>query len=91
MGGINLHLTGGNVVYLYAKDDHAAANYTVLNFVVPNIDAGVDALTKAGVHFEIYQDGILKTDDTGVFRQGGPLIAWFKDPAGNFLSVMEAK
>jgi hypothetical protein len=65
--------------------------YTILNFPVDSVDQAVDELTKRGVRFEIYDEPSLKTDERGVFRGGGPLIAWFKDPAGNILSVLERK
>jgi len=92
MGGLGLHLGGGGEVFIYPKDDHAPASFTVLNFPVDDIDAAVDQLTAAGVTFESYE-GELKTDDKGVCRSAGgaegPSIAWFKDPAGNILSVLE--
>ncbi len=90
MGGLALHLTGGGEVFLYPKDDHAPATFTVLNFPVADVDAAVDRLTDAGVRFEQYE-GELKTDEKGIFRSTGdaPTIAWFKDPAGNILSVIE--
>ncbi len=68
---------------------HTPATFTVLNFPVHNVDEAVDELTKRGVRFEIYDEPGLKTDARGVFRGGGPVIAWFKDPAGNILSVLE--
>ena len=65
------------------------ATFTILNFPVDNVDEAVDELTQRGVRFEIYDEGGLKTDNRGVFRGRGPVIAWFKDPAGNILSVLE--
>jgi len=65
-------------------------SFTLVNFPVGNIEEDVDQLTKRGVRFERYE-GELKTDEKGIFRGGGPLIAWFKDPAGNILSVLEEK
>ena len=72
---------------IYPKPNHAPATFTILNFPVDNIEEAVEQLTKRGVRFERY-DGTLKTDEKGTFRGGGPLIAWFKDPAGNILSVL---
>ena len=89
--GLQLHLPGGATVFVYQKADHQAAAFTILNFEVEDIDAAVDELAGRGVRFERY-DGELKTDAKGIARgkaQGrGPDIAWFKDPAGNFLSVL---
>ncbi len=65
------------------------ATFTILNFPVDNVDEAVDELTQRGVRFEIYDEAGLKTDERGVFRGRGPVIAWFKDPAGNILSVLE--
>lgn len=87
-GLLNLHLAGGATVLIYPKPNHTPATFTILNFPVGNIEEAVDELTKKGVRFERYE-GDLKTDEKGVFRGGGPLIAWFKDPAGNILSVLE--
>ena len=86
-GMLTLALTGGHAVLIYPKDDHQPATYTVLNFQVEGIDAVVDALAAAGVSFERY-DGFPQ-DERGVMRGQGPDIAWFKDPAGNILSVLE--
>ena len=86
--GLILQTKGGIDVFIYPKPDHTPATFTVLNFVVDDIDRAVDELTKMGVRFQIYDKGELKTDDRGVF-QGKPKIAWFKDPAGNFLSILE--
>jgi catechol 2,3-dioxygenase-like lactoylglutathione lyase family enzyme len=88
MDGLVLHLAGGNDVFLYPKETHEPATYTVLNFPAPDVDEAVDKLTAAGVRFEQYE-GELQTDEKGVFRGEGPTIAWFKDPAGNILSVIE--
>lgn len=88
MGGIGLHLAGGGEVFIYPKDDHVPATFTVLNFPVDDVEAAVDRLTEAGVRFEHYEE--LGTDEKGIVRGGeGPTIAWFKDPAGNILSVLE--
>jgi len=86
-GRLTLHLAGGGTVIVYPKPDHAPATYTVLNFPVADIEAAVDGLTERGVRFERYEG--LPTDDRAIFRGGGPLIAWFTDPAGNVLSVLE--
>ena len=90
MGGLALHLGGGAQAFIYPKEDHAPASHTVLNFVVDDVDAAVDRLTEAGVRFEQY-GGELQTDAKGIARGDGqaPSIAWFKDPVGNTLSVLE--
>lgn len=80
----------GNTIFVYAKDNHVPATFTVLNFPVDNVETAVDELKRRGVSFEVYKEGELKTDAKGIFRgEEGPTIAWFKDPAGNFLSVLE--
>jgi predicted enzyme related to lactoylglutathione lyase len=84
-----LRLGGGGKVLVYPKKNHVPATFTVLNFPVDNVDAAVDELTRRGVRFEIYDQGDLKTDEKGIFRDEGMTIAWFTDPAGNVLSVME--
>jgi len=87
--GLELQLGGGGRVFVYPKPNHEPATFTILNFPVANIDQAVDELTAAGVIFERY-DG-MEQDDRGIDRGGGgPNIAWFKDPAGNILSVLEA-
>ena len=89
MGGmLHLNLAGGRDVLVYAKGAaHTPASYTVLNFPVPDVDAAVAELTARGVQFLHYDQP--PTDETGVMRAGGPLIAWFTDPAGNIFSVIE--
>ena len=87
-GLLSLHLAGGATILVYPKPNHIPATFTILNFPVADIEEAVDQLSRKGVRFERY-DGDLKTDDKGIFRGGGPLIAWFKDPAGNVLSVLE--
>jgi catechol 2,3-dioxygenase-like lactoylglutathione lyase family enzyme len=87
MGGLNLELAGGQRVFIYPKPNHEPATFTVLNFEVDDIDAAVDELVARGVTFERY-DG-MGQDERGVMRGNGPSIAWFKDPAGNILSVIE--
>ena len=91
MGTLGLHLGSGATVLIYPKPNHAAASFTILNFPVDNVDNAVGELTKRGVRFEIYNEGDLKTDAKGIMRGNGPTIAWFKDPAGNILSVLETK
>jgi catechol 2,3-dioxygenase-like lactoylglutathione lyase family enzyme len=86
--GLGLRLAGGTQVFIYPKQDHAPASFTVLNFPVDDVDAAVDGLGQAGVRFEWYDQEGLKTDEKGIFRGEGPTIAWFKDPAGNILSVL---
>ena len=90
MGLIELHIEGGNKIIIYPKPNHVPATFTILNFPVENIDKAVDELIKKGITFEQY-DGPIKTDEKGICRSGGkgPNIAWFKDPAGNILSVLE--
>ena len=90
--GLRLHLPGGATVFVYAKKNHEPSTFTILNFVVDSVDGAVDELAKRGVRFEHYEGGP-KTDTKGIARgksvNQGPDIAWFKDPAGNFLSVLE--
>lgn len=74
---------------MYPKTNHTPATFTLLNFPVSNIEQAVEDLTRHGVCFEIYTEGDLRTDEKGIFREQGPKIAWFKDPAGNILSVLE--
>jgi len=92
MSILQLKITGSNGVIIYPKPNHMPATYTVLNFPVSDIDAAVDELTKRGVRFLQY-DGELQTDEKGIFRSDdksrGPSIAWFEDPAGNILSVLQ--
>jgi predicted enzyme related to lactoylglutathione lyase len=88
-GLLRLHLAGGNNVLIYPKPNHVPAAFTVLNFPVNDVDRTVDELTKRGVRFEHYNQGDLKTDEKGIMRGNGPTIAWFKDPAGNILSVLK--
>lgn len=88
-GLLNLHLTGGNKILIYTKVNHVPATFTILNFPVADINQAVEELTKRGAQFEIYNEPNFKTDEKGIFHGGGPKIAWFKDPAGNILSVLE--
>ncbi len=89
-GLLKLQLAGGTTVLLYPKPNHVPATFTVLNFPVANIEEVVNELSGRGVRFERYE-GDLKTDEKGIFRGRGPLIAWFKDPAGNILSLLLEK
>lgn len=84
---LSLHLAGDRDTLVYQKPDHIPANYTILNFPVDDIDKAVDGLAERGVQFERY-DGF-DQDEKGIVRRQGPKIAWFKDPAGNVLSVLE--
>lgn len=88
-GFLNLHIGNDAKVLIYPKSNHIPATFTVLNFPVDNIEQAVDELTRRGVRFEIYNEADLKTDEKGICRDDGPNIAWFKDPAGNILSVLE--
>ena len=85
--GLEIH-PGDTDVFIYPKPNHTPASFTVLNFLVDDIDKAVDELQQKGVRFEQY-DGEIKTNEKGIHRNGGPTIAWFKDPAGNILSVLE--
>jgi len=93
--GLDFKLPGGGHLFIYPKPDHQPATFTVLNFVVANIDEAVDELTKSGVEFEHYANMPAKPDEKGIMRglaaNQGPDIAWFKDPAGNILSVLQDK
>jgi predicted enzyme related to lactoylglutathione lyase len=84
-GMLTLHLAGDRDTLVYPKDDHTPATFTILNFPVDDIEAAIDELVARGVQFEHYD----WVDAKGINRQGGPLIAWFKDPAGNVLSVVQ--
>ena len=86
--GLGLQIAGGGQVFIYPKPNHTPATFTILNFPVDDIEQAVDQLTKLGVRFEHYE-GDIKTDAKGIHRNAGPKIAWFKDPAGNILSVLE--
>jgi predicted enzyme related to lactoylglutathione lyase len=83
-GMLTLHLEGDRNTLVYPKPGHVPATYTILNFPVPDVEAAVDALAAKGVEMEHYDF----VDDKGINRRGGPLIAWFTDPAGNVLSVV---
>jgi catechol 2,3-dioxygenase-like lactoylglutathione lyase family enzyme len=87
MGNLNLHLRGGGSVLIYPKENHEPASFTVLNFPVEDIDKAVDALNGKGIQLERYEG--MDQDKRGIMRGEGPSIAWFKDPAGNILSVLQ--
>src|ERR1041384_2714725 len=89
--GLQLRISGGAKVFIYPKPNHTPATFTILNFPVEDIEHAVDDLAKHGVSFEHYNQGELRTDEKGIARGAGPKIAWFKDPAGNILSVLEQK
>jgi catechol 2,3-dioxygenase-like lactoylglutathione lyase family enzyme len=86
-GMLTLHIAGDRDTLVYPKEDHTPATFTILNFPVEDVDRTVEELTAQGVRFERYEG--FDQDEKGVFRGGGPLIAWFKDPAGNILSVIQ--
>ena len=88
-GLLTLHIAGDRPTIVYPKPDHTPAAFTILNFPVDDIDAAVDALAERGVEFERY-DG-MEQDEKGIMRAGGPYIAWFRDPAGNILSVLQER
>ena len=88
MGMVELHLGSGTVILVYPKEDHQAGNYTMLNFPVKDVDAAVDQLTKAGVRMEHY-GADFGQDEKGISRGNGPTIAWFKDPSGNIIAVLD--
>lgn len=87
-GGLEIN-TGGASVFLYPKPNHTPASFTVLNFHVDDIEAAVEEIKALGIQLEQYDMPDLKTDKDGIFRGEGPQIAWFKDPSGNILSVLE--
>jgi catechol 2,3-dioxygenase-like lactoylglutathione lyase family enzyme len=85
-----LKLAGGGTVFVYPKENHTPASFTILNFPVDDVERAVDDLTQAGVEFEHYP-GEIGTDERGIHHgPPGPDIAWFRDPAGNILSVLQA-
>lgn len=91
---LNIHLAGGGDIMVYPKDDHTPASFTILNFYVDDIEKAVDDLSAQGVKFESYHNEYIKTDAKGIARDEngpGPSIAWFKDPSGNVLAVMQLK
>ncbi|MDB5134879.1 MAG: hypothetical protein JWP37_1482 [Mucilaginibacter sp.] len=89
-GLLTLYMAGGTNIIVYPKPNHTPATFTVLNFPVDDVEKTVDELTQRGVRFEHYDMEQLKTDEKGIVRgNGGPTIAWFTDPAGNIISVLE--
>lgn len=89
-GMLTLHIAGGRDILVYPKDNHTPATFTILNFPVDDIDKAVDELTRRGVRFERY-DGF-DANEKGIVRGDmGPPIAWFKDPSGNVLSVLQTQ
>ena len=84
---VTLHLAGDRPTLMYGKPDHVPANYTILNFPVDDVEKTVDELAARGVEFERYDE--FEQDERGINRGVGPRVAWFKDPAGNILSVLE--
>jgi catechol 2,3-dioxygenase-like lactoylglutathione lyase family enzyme len=88
-GLLTLHLAGGRETLVYPKPDHTPATYTILNFPVADIEEAVDGLSARGVRFERYES--LEQDDRGILRGEGPYIAWFRDRAGNILSVLQER
>jgi catechol 2,3-dioxygenase-like lactoylglutathione lyase family enzyme len=86
-GLLTLHIAGDRDTLVYPKPGHRPADYTILNFPVDDIERAVDELSERGVRFERYEG--MPVDERGIMREGGPLIAWFKDPAGNTLAVLE--
>lgn len=88
-GLLTLHLAGDRDTLVYVSPGFTPASYTILNFLVDDIDQAVDDLAARGVSFERYEG--MPLDEKGVMREGGPLIAWFKDPAGNTLSVLQER
>lgn len=88
-GILELHIAGNNPIIVYPKPNHVPATFTVLNFPVPSIEKTMEQLKSKGIVFESYDFPGFKTDNDNIFRGGGPLIAWFKDPAGNIFSVIQ--
>ncbi|MGP3533729.1 VOC family protein [Microbacterium sp. RD1] len=88
MGMLELVLGSGGHVIVYPKPHHEPASFTILNFAVDDVESAVDDLRSRGVETKIYDDAEFPTDSKGIMREGGPLIAWFRDPAGNVLSVV---
>jgi catechol 2,3-dioxygenase-like lactoylglutathione lyase family enzyme len=92
MGMLELKIDDDTKVFVYEKANHTPATFTILNFPVDDIDRAVDELSEKGIRFEIYAEGDIATNEKGIAKPAsgqGPKIAWFKDPAGNFLSVLE--
>lgn len=89
MGTLNLEI-GGNKIFIYPKDNHEPASFTILNFLVTDIEKAVDELKNIGIVFEQYTNEEIRTNERGISRiSGNPTLAWFKDPAGNIISIIE--
>ena len=88
---IQLHISGSNDIIVYEKPDHAPATFTILNFPVPEIEKAVEELKNLGITFESYDYPGLKTDEDNISRENGSAVAWFRDPAGNVLSIMQSE
>jgi predicted enzyme related to lactoylglutathione lyase len=88
---LNLEINEKNIILIYPKPNHVPATFTILNFPVKNVEETVDELTRRGVKFIIYNDENFKTDEKGILKgdDHGPTIAWFNDPAGNILSIIQ--
>jgi catechol 2,3-dioxygenase-like lactoylglutathione lyase family enzyme len=88
--GLEITVGDGNKVFVYGKPNHEPATFTILNFPVDNVESAVEKLKSTGIRFEQYDQPGIKTDERGIARDtGGPAMAWFKDPAGNILSVLQ--
>jgi catechol 2,3-dioxygenase-like lactoylglutathione lyase family enzyme len=90
-GLLTIHLAGDRDTLAYLSPDMTPPSYTILNFPVDDIDQAVDELAGRGISFEQYGNDQIPQDEKGVMREGGPFIAWFKDPAGNTLSVLQER
>jgi catechol 2,3-dioxygenase-like lactoylglutathione lyase family enzyme len=88
-GILEIHGTGGSPILVYPKPDHKPATFTVLNIDVPDIERAVGDLNKSGVRMEHYDEDPIVTDQNGILRGGGMAVAWFKDPFGSILSIIE--
>lgn len=88
-GSLTLHIAGGRDIFVYPKPDHVPATFTILNFPVDDIEQAVDGLTERGVDILRYPQFESETDSKGILRGQGPPIAWFTDPAGNVISVLQ--
>ncbi|MFL5641253.1 MAG: VOC family protein [Chloroflexota bacterium] len=88
-GILEIHGTGGAPILVYPKPDHQPATFTVLNIDVPDIERAVGDLNRAGVRMEQYDEDPIVTDQNGILRGGGMAVAWFKDPFGNIISIIE--
>ena len=90
-GMLTLHIAGDRPILVYPKPNHTPASFTILNFPVDDIESAVDQLAARGVVFERYEGTPIATDEKGILRGEGPLVAWFTDPAGNVLAVIESE